>query len=98
MTNNSFFSSLQSYGKWDPTTKEVLTDADKQTIDRIEVTEGTYGPTACFFLKGTNRVKMVQMDDSCDVPVGAKLDVNSVVLQHYTDGTSVSTRCIANVI
>ena len=94
----SFFSSVKSYGKWDKTTTEQLTAEDKRSIDHIEVTEGTYGPTACFFLKGTNRVKMVQMDDDCDVAIGAKLDPDSVVFQHYTDGQQVATRCIANML
>lgn len=96
---NSFFSGLNSYGKWDPTTSERLTEEDKKSIDHIEITEGQYGPTAMFVLVGTKRVKMVQMDDACEeYPVGTRLDVNSVVFQHYTDGTNVSTRCIANAI
>jgi len=94
----SFFSSVKSYGKWDKTTTEQLTAEDKRSIDHIEVTEGQYGPTACFFLKGTNRVKMVQMDNDCDVAIGAKLDPDSVVFQHYTDGQQVTTRCIANML
>lgn len=94
----SFFSSAKSYGKWDKTTNEQLTADDKRSIDHIEVIEGQYGATACFFLKGTNRVKMVQMDSDCDVAIGAKLDPDSVVFQHYTDGKEVATRCIANML
>lgn len=95
---SNLFRSLQSYGKWDPTTKELLSDAEKQKIDRIVVIDGQYGPTACFFLKDSSQVKMITMDDSCNVPIGARLDVNSIVLQHYTDGDFVATRCIAKVI
>ena len=94
----TFFSGLGTYGKWDKTTSETLNDAEKQSIERIEVIEGNYGPTAMFVLRGTNRVKMVQMDNDCLQPIGTKLDVNSVVFQHYTDGTQVATRCIANAI
>ena len=96
---NTFFGGLNSYGKWDPTTSERLTEDDIKTIDHVEITEGQYGPAAMFVLKGTKRVKMVQMDDACEeYPVGTQLDVNSVVFQHYTDGTNVSTRCIANPV
>ena len=94
----SFFSSIKSYGKWDKTSQEVLSAEDKRSIDHIEVVEGQYGPSVCFFLKGTNRVKMVQVDNDCDVPVGAQLNPDSVVFQHYTDGKEVATRCIANVM
>lgn len=97
MALSSFFSEAKSYGKWDATSQESLTPEDKQQISHIEVIEGTYGKTACFYLRGTNRVKMFQMDDSCQPALGARLDVDSVVFQHYTDGSQVSTRVIANV-
>ena len=94
----SFFSSIKSYGKWNIISEDVLSADYKRSIVYIEVVEGQYGPSACFFLKGTNRVKMVQMDNDCDVAVGAQLNPDSVVFQHYTDGKEVATRCIANVM
>lgn len=94
----SIFAEAKSYGKWDKVSTEQLTAEDKQSIDHCEVVEGTYGKTACFFLTGTKRVKMFQLDDTCQPPIGARLDIDSIVFQHYTDGESISTRVIGNVI
>lgn len=94
-----FFSGLNSYGEWAPTTSERLTEDEKKDIEYVEIIEGQYGPTAMLVYKSTKRVKLVPMDDACwKYPVGTRLDVNSVVFQHYSDGTGVSIRCIANPV
>ena len=98
MAFNSFFSGMKSYGKWDKTNSEPLTEEDKKTIDHAEVTEGEYGLSVCFFLVGTRRVKMCQLDDECQLPIGAKVDLDTVVFQHYTDGDQVSTRVVCDTI
>lgn len=92
LTTMGFLATLKSYGKWDKTSSETLTEEEKQSVERIEVVEGQYGPTFCFFLKGTNRVNYVQQDDNCHLPVGTNVDPNSVVFNHYTDGSQVASR------
>lgn len=98
MAKNSFFSGLNSYGKWDKISSEELTAEDKKTIDHVEVADGQYGLSLCFFLVGTKRFKMIQLDEGQEYRIGSKVDVDSIILNHYTDGEKVSTRAECSII
>lgn len=94
MALNSFFSSMKSYGKWDKIGSEKLGPMDLQSIDSVDIINGEYGPAACFHLVGTNRVKLVQLDDACQLAVGTVCDPATAVFNHYSDGQAVSHRVV----
>lgn len=98
MAMTSFFSSLKSYGKWDLVGSEKLTEQDKNSIDRAEVVDGEYGLSVCFFLAGTRRVKMVQLEDDCVLPIGGRVDLDTLTINHYSDGTATSHRAKCSLL
>ena len=95
---NSTLGKLRWKGEdcWWPTSMEILSENDKKEIDRVEVIDGPYNATACFYLRNKKGVKLVLMDSNYKLPIGSVLDVDSIIFQHYAKGKDITTTVICD--